>query len=158
MTQPCLTAKTGSNVAVTDLGQLSELRQYTFAAPGFPLEVEGKIFLNEVLHLTSAEISLNTLPPKKSIPFYHKHRLNEEIYIFIRGTGEFQVDNCVFAILEGSVVRVDPPGERCLRNISETEDLCWIVIQAKAGSDRYRTIEDGIGIEKRVSWVGKKPL
>lgn len=158
MTQPSLTAKTGSNVATADLGAFSELHQYTFTAPGFPLEVEGKIFLNELLQLTSAEISLNTLPPKKSIPFYHKHQLNEEIYIFIRGTGEFQVDDRLFPIQEGTVVRVDPPGERCLRNTSETEELCWIVIQSRAGSYRDRAIEDGIGIEKRVSWVGKEQL
>ncbi|MDY7014997.1 MAG: cupin domain-containing protein [Cyanobacteriota bacterium] len=158
MTQPSPSTKTGTNVAVTDLGSFSKLRQYTFAAPGFPLEVEGKVFLNEVLQLTSAEISFNTLPPKKSIPFYHKHKLNEEIYIFIRGTGEFQVDDRVFPVKEGTVVRVDPPGERCFRNTSETEELCWIVIQSRAGSYRDRTIEDGIGIEKRVSWVRKEPL
>ncbi|MDY6782136.1 MAG: cupin domain-containing protein [Cyanobacteriota bacterium] len=158
MTRSLPTAKTASNVAVTDIGQLSELRQYTFAAPGFPLEVEGKIFLNEILQLTSAEISMNALLSKKSIPFYHKHRLNEEIYIFIRGTGEFQVDDRVFPVGEGTVVRVDPPGERCLRNTSESEELCWIVVQGRAGSQSDRAIADGIGIEKRVSWVGKERL
>jgi mannose-6-phosphate isomerase-like protein (cupin superfamily) len=81
--------------------------------------------------------------------------LNEEIYIFIQGNGEFQVDGSVFPVSEGTVVRVDCDGERCWRNNSD-EDLYWLVIQARAGSYQGETSEDGIGVEKRVSWVGKE--
>lgn len=158
MTQPSLTPKTGSHFAVADLGPFSELHQFTFEASGKPLKLEGKVFLNQLLNLTSAEVSLNNLPPGKSVPFYHKHRLNEEIYIFVRGKGEFQVDDCVFAVREGTVVRVAPEGERCMRNTSDAEDLCWIVIQSRAGSYAEHTIQDGEGVHRRVSWVGKERL
>jgi mannose-6-phosphate isomerase-like protein (cupin superfamily) len=97
-------------------------------------------------------------PPNTSLPFYHKHRLNEEIYVFVRGQGEFQVDEQVFPVGEGSVVRVDPEGERCMRNISATEDLCLIVIQSRVGSYPDHTIQDGFAVQKQVTWVGKQQI
>ena len=111
-----------------------------------------------MLNLTGAEISLNRLPPKKSVPFYHKHQLNEEIYIFIDGEGEFQIDDRVFPIQEGTIVRVDPEGIRCFRNTSETQALTFIAIQVRKNSYQGKTIEDGIPVEKRVSWVGKERI
>lgn len=59
---------------------------------------------------------------------------------------------------EGTVVRVDPEGERCLRNTSDTEDLCWVVVQSRTGSYPDHTIQDGFGVEKRVSWVAKQHI
>lgn len=158
MAQSSLTSKTGQNFAVADLGSFSELDQFTFEAPEASIKLVGKVFLKQLLALSSVEISFNNLPPEKSVPFYHKHRLNEEIYIFIRGKGEFQVDGCVFAVSEGSVVRVDPEGERCMRNISDAEELCFIVVQSRVDSYADHRIEDGFGVEKRVSWVGKERL
>ena len=158
MTTVQLTPKTGENFAVVDVGKFSELHQFTFEAPENTLKLEGKVFLKELLNLTSAEISLNKLPSKKSVLFYHKHRLNEEIYIFVRGSGEFQVDDRIFPVGEGTVVRVDPEGERCIRNTSDVEELCWIVIQSRVGSYTDHTIQDGFGVPKKVSWVGKERL
>jgi mannose-6-phosphate isomerase-like protein (cupin superfamily) len=143
------------NFAVVHLGPFTELRQFAFATPKFPREVEGKVFLKQLLNLTGAEISLNNLPAGKSVPFYHKHQLNEEIYIFVQGQGEFQVDGQIFPVHQGSIVRVAPEGERCLRNVSDRKDLCWVVIQARAGSYSDHTIEDGVGVAKKVTWVSK---
>jgi mannose-6-phosphate isomerase-like protein (cupin superfamily) len=158
MTQTAPAVRTGENFAVADMGPFSELRQFSFEFPESPLRMEGKLFLKQLLALTGSEISFNNLPPNTSVPFYHKHRLNEEIYIFVRGQGQFQVDGCVFPVHEGTVVRVDPEGERCMRNISDSGDLCWIVIQSRAGSYPDHTIQDGFGIQKRVSWVGKHQI
>ncbi|MBE9115029.1 cupin domain-containing protein [Lusitaniella coriacea LEGE 07157] len=158
MSQVQPSVKTGQNFAVTDLGLFSQLQQFTFETPETSRKFAGKVFVKEMLDLSSAEISFNALPPSKSVPFYHKHRLNEEIYIFIRGTGEFQVDGCVFPVGEGTIVRVDPEGERCMRNTSKTEDLCWMVIQSRVGSHPDHTIQDGFGVQKRVSWVGKQKI
>ncbi|PMB52249.1 cupin [Fischerella thermalis CCMEE 5201] len=158
MTQSIPIAKSGKNFAVVDLGSFSNLHKFVFEAQDNLIKFEGKIFLKQLLNLTSAEISFNTLQPLKSMPFYHKHRLNEEIYIFIRGQGEFQVDDCVFSVCEGTVVRVDCEGERCFRNISDAEELCWIVIQSRTDSYPDHTIQDGYGVQKRVSWVGKERI
>jgi mannose-6-phosphate isomerase-like protein (cupin superfamily) len=149
-------AQAGQNFAVADLGAFAGLKQFTFSAPGASFQVEGKVFLHDLLRLTSAEISLNNLPPKKSMPFYHKHRQNEEVYIFVQGQGEFQVDGVIFSVTQGSVVRVDPEGERCIRNTSGSDDLCFVVIQSRAGSYLDHTIQDGVAVEKRVSWLHRK--
>lgn len=148
--------KSGTHFTAIDLGSLSQLEQYKFQHPMLPRETEGKIFLNRLLGLTSGEISINKLPPRTSMPFYHKHRLNEEIYIFLKGEGEFQIDGKVLSIHEGTVVRIAQEGERCWRNISETESLYYIVIQARAGTYDGHAVEDGIGVQKRVSWVAKE--
>lgn len=158
MTQIAPIVRTAQNFAVTNLGLFSELRKFIFDTPEAPMKLEGKIFLKQILDLSSAEISFNNLPPNTSVPFYHKHRLNEEIYIFVQGLGEFQVDDCVFSVGEGTVVRVDPEGERCMRNTSNTEDLCWVVIQSRKGSYPDHTIQDGFGVQKRVSWIGKQEV
>ncbi|MCA1994224.1 MAG: cupin domain-containing protein [Coleofasciculus sp. S288] len=157
MTQPVLQPRTGHHFAVVDLGSFLSLDQFTFELAAVNLQVEGKLFLKQILNLTSAEISINKLKPGQSVPFYHKHRLNEEIYLFIKGNGEFQVDDTVFPVSEGTVVRVDCNGERCWRNNSD-EDLYYIVIQSRAGSYEGGTSEDGIGVEKRVSWIGKERI
>jgi mannose-6-phosphate isomerase-like protein (cupin superfamily) len=157
MTQ-AVSTRTGQNFTVADLGSFSELQQFTFAPQTVPIKLEGKVFLKQILNLSSAEISLNTLPPNTSVPFYHKHHLNEEIYIFVKGKGEFQVDDTVFAIGEGTTVRIDPEGERCLRNTSNTEALVWIVIQSRAGSYSDHTIQDGFAVQKPVRWRNQTPI
>ena len=149
--------KSGPNFTAVELGPLAQLDQYKFKHPALPRETDGKIFLNQILGLTSSEISLHKMPPRTSMPFYHKHRLNEETYIFLKGRGEFQIDDKVLSVTEGTVIRVAQGGERCWRNTSETEDLFYIVVQARAGTYEGQTVADGVGVQKRVSWVAKEP-
>lgn len=148
--------KSGLNFTAVCLGALARLDQYKFKHPALPRETEGKVFLNQLLELTSSEISLNKMPPRTSMPFYHKHRLNEEIYVFLKGEGEFQIDDKVLPIREGTVVRVASEGERCWRNTSTAEDLLYIVIQARARTYEGQTVADGVGVQKRVSWMAKE--
>lgn len=142
----------GAHYAVVNLGAFTNLYDYQFEATESALSLEGKVFLKDVLQLTGAEISLNSLRPKKSLLFYHKHHRNEEIYLFLAGEGEFQVDGDIFAVAQGSVVRVAPEGERCLRNCSAQADLQWIVVQVRLNSFGDRTIQDGYAVSKRVRW------
>ena len=41
----------------------------------------GKVFLHDLLGLTSCEISVNSMPAGVKLPFKHKHKQNEEVYI-----------------------------------------------------------------------------
>jgi mannose-6-phosphate isomerase-like protein (cupin superfamily) len=150
-------SKHGANFTAVHLGPLAQLNQYTYKHPALLRATDGKVFLNQLLGMTSSEISLNKLPPRTSMPFYHTHRLNEEIYLFLKGEGEFQIDDKVLPISEGTVVRVSQEGERCWRNTSETEDLYYVVVQARAGTYEGNTVADGVGVQKRVSWVAKEP-
>ena len=150
-------SKHGTNFTAVHLGPLAQLHQYKYKHPALPRETDGKVFLNQILGMTSSEISINKLPPRTSMPFYHQHCLNEEIYIFLKGEGEFQIDGKVLPVSEGTVVRVSQEGERCWRNTSETEDLYYVVVQARAGTYEGNTVADGVGVQKRVSWVAKEP-
>ena len=142
--------KYGTNFTAVDLGALCELDDYKFKHPVLPIEIKGKVFLKQILGLTSSEISLNKMPPGASMPFFHRHRMNEEVYIIIKGHGEFQIDGEVFPVKEGTVIRVAPGGGRCWRNNSG-EDLYYIVFQARAGSCEDHTILDGFRIEESQS-------
>ena len=53
----------------------------------------GKAFLHDLLDLTSCEISVSSMPKGIKLPFNHKHKQNEEIYIFLKGEGTMTLDN-----------------------------------------------------------------
>jgi mannose-6-phosphate isomerase-like protein (cupin superfamily) len=114
--------------------------------------LKGKIFLKDSLKLTSMEVSLNNLPPKAEVPFYHKHQENEELYIFLKGQGHLQVDGNEIDVFEGTSVRIAPDGVRALRNTSASEDLYFIVIQAKESSLTQWVETDGVILEQPVEW------
>lgn len=94
---------------------------------------EGKQFVKDTSGATSCEISFGTLPTGAAVPFFHSHRLNEENYIILSGSGRFQVDDEVFDIAEGSVIRVSTGCDRNLKCTS-AEPMTYICIQAKEGS------------------------
>lgn len=152
MTPVCSQTKVSQNYTATHLGPFEKLNQYKFSHEGLPSEIEGKVFLNDLLRLTSAEVSLNRFPPNTTMPFYHRHKANEEIYIFIRGKGEFQVDGEIIPVTEGSVIAVAPNGSRCWRSLSD-EPLHFIVIQAPVGQyTSGKSINDGIAVSGAVTW------
>lgn len=123
-------------------------KNYTVGESG-PLEgLDGKLFLGKALGFTGMEISLNRFSPGQVVPFLHQHRQHEEMYIFIQGEGQFQVDGDVFEVHPGTVVRVSPEGSRAWRNNS-TQDLYCIIVQANQDS---LTDQDGIRGEHLISW------
>ncbi|MBL8490642.1 MAG: cupin domain-containing protein [Rhodocyclaceae bacterium] len=143
---------TGSHCSVVELGALERWKDYTAEVASLPgMQVPGKFFLHPPLGLTGMEISVNCLPAGARVPFYHAHRRHEEVYLFIRGRGQFQVDGEVIEVGEGTVLRVAPEGERTWRNNS-SEDLYYIVIQAPARGLAAPGTEDGVKIERKVSW------
>lgn len=91
----------------------------------------GKAFLHDLLGLTSCEISVSTMPAGIKLPFNHKHKNNEEIYIFLKGNGTMILDNNIIEVKEGSCVKVLPIA---VRTIESKTDLEYICIQAKLNS------------------------
>jgi len=135
----------GENHSAINLGQFDSLMEHSYLHPKLHKEIEGKVFAGEILGTTGAEISFQTLPPYEDISFKHQHHNNEEIYIFLKGSGQFQVDNDLFDVSEGSVIRVSPSGKRTYRNTSD-KPLIFICIQAKANSLDGYFIEDGFRV------------
>ena len=91
----------------------------------------GKAFLHDLLGLTSCEISVSSMPAGIKLPFNHKHFQNEEVYIFLKGTGKMTIDNEVIDIEEGSVVKILPQAIRTMESITDMEYIC---VQAKSNS------------------------
>jgi mannose-6-phosphate isomerase-like protein (cupin superfamily) len=134
-----------------EAGASSEWSKLEFPHPRFSRPVRGKFFLGAPLALTGMEVSVNSLPPGAAVPFLHTHREHEELYVFLEGRGDFQVDGERFEVGPGSCVRVAPEGKRSWRN-SSSEPLLALVIQAKAGSLAGQAIEDGVVCSEPVSW------
>ncbi len=101
----------------------------------------GKVFLHNALELTSAEISINCAPEGFKIPFNHKHKQNEEIYIFLDGEGILTVDDEQIKVQGGSCVKVLPAAARRIENIGKN-NLQFICIQAKEGSIEQFGLDD----------------
>lgn len=134
-----------------DAGDMQGWDRFAFPHPLLGRDVEGKLFLKEPLGLTGMEVSLNKLPARTMVPFFHRHKRNEELYVFLKGRGEFQIDGEVVPVREGTVIRVAPEAARTWRNHS-TEDLYYIVVQAPAGGLEAGTASDGEYLEGRPRW------
>ncbi|WP_016775537.1 cupin domain-containing protein [Anaerophaga thermohalophila] len=143
------TKSSGKNYKAIEVGDLNKLSTYRFLHPKLKQEVEGKVFVGEALATTGAELSFTELPPKTTIPFLHQHRNNEEIYVILRGYGKFQVDDDVFDISEGSVIRVSPGGNRTLYN-EASHPMVYLVIQARENSLVGYNISDGFRTEGQI--------
>jgi len=142
----------GKHYSVAELGPVEAWKGYTAEVASLPgIKVPGKCFLHPVLGLTGMEISVNCLPAGVKLPFYHTHQAHEEIYLFLKGHGQFQVDGDIIEIREGTTLRVAPAGERTWRNNSQ-EDLYYIVIQAVQESLAAQGTEDGVTVQRKVSW------
>lgn len=143
--------QTGKNFAAIHCGPFDHLEQYELQHPLRKRPFKGKLFAKDHLGLTGMQISYTKLPAGASVPFTHKHKENEELYIVISGRGQVLVDNEVIDVEEGSTIRVDVDGDRCLRASNDT-DLIYICIQAKTNSLKQDTFDDGIPGESAPNW------
>lgn len=133
---------------MSEIKILNKGAKFAHVSVGSLKNFEGKQFVKETTGATSCEISFGTLPSGAAVPFFHSHKANEENYIILSGAGRFQVNDEVFDIAEGSVVRVSPG---CDRNIKCTsaEPMTYICIQAKDGSLEQYTATDAEITERK---------
>ena len=115
------------------------------------IQAKGRVTLHNELSLSGSEVSINELPPGVSVPFLHSHKRNEEVYIVVKGKGRFQVDGDEFEVTEGSVIRVDPAGQRCIAADAQSS-LRYICIQTEAKSLVQFTEGDGVILETKPTW------
>lgn len=126
---------------MSEIKTLNQGEKFAHATVGSLKNFEGKQFVKDATGATSCEISFGTLPTGAAVPFFHSHKENEENYIILSGSGKFQVNDEVFDIAEGSVIRV---ATNCDRNIKCTSEqpMCYICIQVKEGSLGGYTMTD----------------
>lgn len=139
------------NYTAVNIGSLNDLLAYSFLHPVRKTLVEGKVFLKDATNATGTEISFNLVPPHTEVPYFHIHNKNEETYIFLKGSGFYQVDDDCFPIQEGSVIRVAPKGNRGMCNTSD-EPMVYLAIQSKENSLEEHTSADGTRIPVEPKW------
>ncbi len=138
------------NFLAADFGKLNELEEYVLEL-GPDMKIPGKVFGGNVLKTTGSEFSFQIFLPGMETGFLHTHKTHEELYFFLQGKGEFQVDGNIIPIKEGSVVRVSPDGERSVRN-NGTEPLVMLCVQYKATPFTEEDATDGVILNKTVAW------
>ena len=125
------------------------MENFSVAQLGALSDVVGKIFMGEQLGLTGCEISIGKIDAGQTSPFIHAHKQNEEIFIFLQGSGTFYIDGNMLPVKEGSMVKVKPAGKRSLK---ADDKLVYICIQTKENSLEQATRDDGIIFDEVVSW------
>ena len=140
----------GENYTAAAIGKLDGLGEYVYSLPS-GMEMPGKVFIGEALQCTGTEVSFQRMPSGCGIDFLHTHKQHEELYIVLRGRGEYQVDGQIFPVEEGGIVRVAAPGKRSWRNTG-TEPMVMMVIQSKSGSLPQLGVADGVLVKEPLTW------
>ena len=140
----------GEHFTAVDAGKMAQLGEYRLQlAPG--VELPGKVFGGAAVGATGAEFSFQSFAPGTETGFLHTHRTHEELYFFLSGRGEFQVDGECFLVGEGSVVRVAPEGRRSVRN-NGSEPLVMLCVQYRGGTFTAEDATDGNILQEPVRW------
>lgn len=138
------------NFHAADFGKLNELNDYVLEL-GPDVKIPGKVFGGTTLGATGGEFSFQLFQPGTESGFLHTHKQHEELYFFLSGTGEFQVDGQVFPVQEGSVVCVSPDGRRSVRN-NGTSPLTMLCVQYRGNTFTAEDASDGEILNEPVKW------
>lgn len=133
-----------------NVGELNALGDYLLEL-GPEIRIPGKVFGGAAVGATGSEFSFQRFLPGTETGFLHTHQHHEELYFFLSGKGQFQVDGHVFPVSEGSVVRVAPAGRRSVRN-NGSEPLTMLCIQYAAGTFTAQDAADGQLLGDPVVW------
>lgn len=140
----------GANFSAISVGNLSELKDYELQlAPN--VTIPGKVFGGQALGATGGEFSFQIFQPGKETGFLHTHKCHEELYFFLSGKGDFQVDGKIFPVSEGCVVRVSPNGKRSVRNNGQ-EPLVMLCVQYRGATFTADDAADGVILQEPVEW------
>ena len=87
------------------------------------------------------------------VRFLHTHKTHEELYIILKGEGQYQVDGEIFPVSEGTIIRVAPDGKRALKNTG-SENLTMLCIQYKANAftEADSPMTDGTILQEELKW------
>ncbi len=144
------TIANAKNFTAVDFGELSDIKDYVLEL-GPDVKIPGKVFGGQSVGATGGEFSFQIFAPGQETGFLHTHKTHEELYFFLAGKGEFQVDGETFPIGEGSVVRVAPNGKRSVRNTG-AEPLLMLCVQYRGKTFTADDAADGVILDEKVEW------
>lgn len=141
---------TAENHAAVNVGTFDTLGDYLLElAP--EVKIPGKVFCGQALGTCGSELSFQVFRPGTETGFLHTHKRHEELYFFLSGQGEFQVDGQVFPVGQGTVVRVAPNGKRSVRN-NGTEPLVMLCVQYRMSPFTEDDAQDADILSDTVVW------
>jgi mannose-6-phosphate isomerase-like protein (cupin superfamily) len=85
-----------------------------------PSEMEAR-FARKPIEGETLGLSLFTLEPNFRIPFGHKHKDQEEVYVIVRGSARVKVDDEVVELGEWDAIRF---GKDTMRNMEAGPEGC----------------------------------
>lgn len=144
------TIEKGANFSAANIGHLDGINDYVLEL-GPEIRISGKVFGGQAVGATGGEFSFQVFAPGQETGFLHTHRNHEELYFFLKGNGEFQVDGKIFPVEEGSVVRVAPAGRRSVRN-NGTGPLVMLCVQYRGDTFSSEDAADGNILNEPVCW------
>lgn len=138
------------NFSAVNVGKLAGLKDYVLEL-GPEIRIPGKVFGGASVGATGGDFSFQVFAPGQETGFLHTHKTHEELYFFLAGKGEFQVDGRVVPVEEGSVVRVAPAGRRVVRN-NGAEPLVMLCVQYRGATFTSEDVADGTILPGKVEW------
>jgi mannose-6-phosphate isomerase-like protein (cupin superfamily) len=82
---------------------LEDLGHKFDGAPDLEFRAAGR-----ALELEQSGLSYQRIPPDYRFPYGHTHKVQEEVYVVVRGSGRMKLDDEIVDLDEWDVVRVAP--------------------------------------------------
>ncbi len=92
-------------------------------------KVKGREFLARAMGCQAVGVSLMRLKPGEGASYVHRHKVQEEVFIILKGAGTILLDGRRHSMPEGTMVRVAPTGYRAMGNTSR-RDVVYMVLGA----------------------------
>jgi len=96
----------------------------------FPLsKVKGKDFLSRLIGCTGVGFSFVRYKPGEGATYVHRHRVQEEVFATLKGTGTIVLDGRRHSMPQGTIVRVAPKVYRAIGNDAK-RDVIFLIVGA----------------------------
>lgn len=91
--------------------------------------VKDKEFLSRSMGCTGVGLSYVRCKPGQSATYVHRHKVQEEVFIALKGDGTIVLDGKRIKMPQGTIVRVGPKVWRALGNDSK-KDVVYLILGA----------------------------
>jgi uncharacterized cupin superfamily protein len=91
--------------------------------------VKEKEFLSRPMGCKGVGFSFVRYKPGEGATYVHRHRVQEEVFVTLKGNGSIILDGKRIAMPEGTVIRVAPKVYRALGNDSK-KDVIYLIMGA----------------------------
>jgi mannose-6-phosphate isomerase-like protein (cupin superfamily) len=95
-------------------------------------------FSRNAIHSSQVGVSRFTYEPGARMPFGHRHREQEEVYVVVSGSGRAKLDDELIELAQWDVLRVAPAVVRSFEAGPEGLDLICIGGRKPKGGDTER--------------------